>query len=244
MMKVYYGAREKSVVFTTRWMNLNSFLPVIQHSELFAGIPAEEISKILDGMKAYKQTYAKGNFIWYAGDPIGQIGIVLSGMVHILQEDYWGNRNILSQMRPGSLFGEAFACIPDASSTVDVVAVEPTEVLFINVNSIIHAGQVLTRPQERVALNLLAIMARRNRELTQKIRYMSQRSTRQKLMFYLSEEALRQGSPSFTLPFNRQQLADFLSVDRSAMSAELSRMKKEGLIEYHKDQFILKEQRA
>ena len=161
--------------------------------------------------------------------------------MHILQEDYWGNRNILSQVRPGSLFGEAFACLSDVKSTVDVVALDDTEVMFINVNSIIHAGQVLTKAQERVALNLLAIMARRNMQLTQKIRYMSQRSTRQKPMFYLSEEALRQESSSFTLPFNRQQLADFLSVDRSAMSAELSRMKKDGLIDYYKDKFILKE---
>ena len=188
-----------------------------------------------------KRNTKKGNFIFYAGDTIEQIGIVLSGMVHILQEDYWGNRNILSQVRPGSLFGEAFACLPDVKSTVDVAALDDTEVMFINVNSIIHAGQVLTKAQERVALNLLAIMARRNMQLTQKIRYMSQRSTRQKLMFYLSEEALRQESSSFTLPFNRQQLADFLSVDRSAMSAELSRMKKDGLIDYYKDKFILKE---
>lgn len=222
-------------------MKLQYFLPVIQHSELFAHIGTEDIGKLLDAMDIYKKKYKKGNFIFYAGDTIEQIGIVLSGTVHILQEDYWGNRNILSQVRPGSLFGEAFACLPDVKSTVDVAALDDTEVMFINVNSIIHAGQVLTKAQERVALNLLAIMARRNMQLTQKIRYMSQRSTRQKLMFYLSEEALRQESSSFTLPFNRQQLADFLSVDQSAMSAELSRMKKDGLIDYYKNKFILKE---
>lgn len=221
---------------------MHHFLPVIQHSELFDHIQEEDIGKLLDAMDVRKRTFEKGNFILYAGDTIEQIGIVLSGTLHILQEDYWGNRNILSQIRPGGLFGEAFACLPDVKSTVDVIAMEDTDVLFINITSIIHAGQILTKPQERVALNLLAIMSRRNMQLTQKIRYMSQRSTRQKLMFYLSEEALRQGSPSFTLPFNRQQLADFLSVDRSAMSAELSKMKKEGLIDYHKDKFLLKEQ--
>ena len=92
-----------------------------------------------------------------------------------------------------------------------------------------------------MTMNLLAMLARRNKELTEKIRYMSQRSTRQKLMFYLSAEARRQGTATFTLPYNRQQLADFLSVDRSAMSAELSKMQKEGLVSYNRNQFALKE---
>ena len=119
-------------------MKLQYFLPVIQHSELFAHIGTEDIGKLLDAMDIYKKKYKKGNFIFYAGDTIEQIGIVLSGTVHILQEDYWGNRNILSQVRPGSLFGEAFACLPDVKSTVDVAALDDTEVMFINVNSIIH----------------------------------------------------------------------------------------------------------
>ena len=219
---------------------MHCFLSVIQQSALFAHIKKEDIDGLLHIMDAHTRSYTKGSFILYAGDSIPRLGIVLSGTVHILQEDYWGNRNILSRIQPGSLFGEAFACLPDARSTVDAVALENTEVLFISVTSILHAGQVLTKPQEQVVLNLLAIMARRNMQLTQKIRYMAQRSTRQKLMFYLSEEAMRQGGPAFTIPFNRQQLADFLCVDRSAMSAELSKMKKEGLIEYHRDQFILK----
>lgn len=215
-------------------------LLTIRNSELFYNISSEEISLLLDEMPVKRQTYGKGNFIFYAGDTVVYIYILLTGMVHIIQEDYWGNRNILRQVRPGGMFGEAFACLHDSVATVSVAVVEKAEVLCINVSQFLLAAHTMTPPQGKFMMNVLAVMARRNRQLTEKIRYITQRSTRQKIMFYLSDEALRQHSPSFTLPFNRQEMADFLSVDRSAMSAELSKMKRDGLIEYHKDQFVLK----
>ena len=104
---------------------------------------------------------------------------------------------------------------------------------------VLHAGQVLTPAQARFMSNLLALMAEKNRLLTEKIRYLTQRSTRQKIVLYLSDLARKKGKATFSLPFNRQQMADFLSVDRSALSAELSKMKKEGLIDYRKDKFTL-----
>ncbi len=220
---------------------MNEFLPIIQHAPLFQGLRMEEIQDLLPHMAVQKKTYQKGQFVFFVGDDMDHISIVLSGLVHILQEDYWGNRNILTQVPPGGMFGEAFACLPESISTVDVLAVEDTELMEIHVSGIIHAGTVLSAAQEKMTMNLLAMLARRNKELTEKIRYMSQRSTRQKLMFYLSAEARRQGTATFTLPYNRQQLADFLSVDRSAMSAELSKMQKEGLVSYNRNQFALKE---
>lgn len=216
-------------------------LLTIRNSELFYNISSEEISLLLDEMPVKRQTYGKGNFIFYAGDTVVYIYILLTGMVHIIQEDYWGNRNILRQVRPGGMFGEAFACLPDSVATVSVAVVEKAEVLCINVSQFLLAAHTMTPPQGKFMMNVLAVMARRNRQLTEKIRYITQRSTRQKIMFYLSDEALRQHSHSFTLPFNRQEMADFLSVDRSAMSAELSKMKRDGLVEYHKDQFVLKQ---
>lgn len=112
----------------------------------------------------------------------------------------------------------------------------------VYVGNILHAGQVLTPDQARFTGNLLALMAEKNRLLTEKIRYLTQRSTRQKIMLYLSAMARKKGKATFVLPFNRQQMADFLSVDRSALSAELSKMKKEGLIDYHKDKFTLRQE--
>lgn len=109
----------------------------------------------------------------------------------------------------------------------------------VHVDNVLHAGQVLTPAQARFMSNLLAMMAEKNRLLTEKIRYLTQRSTRQKIVLYLSDLARKKGKATFSLPFNRQQMADFLSVDRSALSAELSKMKKEGLIDYRKDKFTL-----
>lgn len=220
---------------------MKKHLLIIRNSELFRGISSEEIGLLLEEMPVKRQAYSKGNFIFYAGDAVRYIHIVLTGVVHIVQEDYWGNRNILTQVRPGGMFGEAFACLPDSVATVSVIAMEDTDVLCIDVSQFLLASRVLTAPQGKFMMNLLAVMARRNRQLTEKIRYITQRSTRKKIMFYLSDEALRQHSHSFTLPFNRQQLADFLSVDRSALSAELSKMKRDGLIDYYKDQFELKQ---
>lgn len=220
---------------------MNAFLPIIQHAPLFMGLTLEEIQGLLRQMNTQKKHYDKGNFVFYVGDPMDHISIVLSGVVHIVQEDYWGNRNILTQVTPGGMFGEAFACLPNCLSTVDVLTVEDTELMEIHVSGIIHAGTVLSQPQEKMTMNLLAMLAKRNKELTEKIRYMSQRSIRQKLMFYLSSEARRQCRSSFSLPYNRQQLADFLSVDRSALSAELSKMQKDGLITYNRNQFVLNE---
>ena len=218
---------------------MNDVLQIIQQAPLFAGLTTAEIQDLLGLMECQQKTYPKGNFVFYAGDYIDHISVVLSGCIHIVQEDYWGNRNILTQVRPGGVFGEAFACIPGSQATVDVLSVEDTELMNFHVGSIIHAGTILSRPQEQLMMNLLSMLSQRNKELTEKIRYMSQRSTRQKLMFYLSAESRKCGNNAFVVPFNRQQLADFLSVDRSAMSAELSKMKKEGLLDYYRNQFIL-----
>lgn len=137
------------------------------------------------------------------------------------------------------MFAEAFASLPGACSAVDVMAVEKSDILFIDLRHVLGGRTTLTESQKTLAANLLAVLAGKNLVLTEKIRYMSQRSTRQKLMAYLSHEARKRGKDTFSIEFNRQQLADFLSVDRSAMSAELGRMKRDGLIDYNKELFTL-----
>ncbi len=216
---------------------MESWIAVIQQAELFMNLRTEDIKALLVGLQAKKKRYAKGEFLFYAGEEIRHIGIVLSGAVHVVQEDYWGNRNILAQIQPGGMFGEAFACLPGSLSTVGAVAAEESEVMRVRIDDILHCH--MAAQQEQLVMNLLALVARRNLLLTQKIRCVSQRSTRRKIMTYLSDEARRQGDSSFSIPFNRQELADFLSVDRSAMSAELSKMQREGLISYRRDTFTL-----
>ena len=218
---------------------MNQNVTVLKKLPLFLGINEKEIDVLLKDMGSRVRSYDKGNFIFYAGDEVHALGIVLHGSVHIIQEDYWGNRNILAYIPAGGMFAEAFASLPDARSAVDVVAVEKSEVLFINLRYILGGHTTLTESQKTLAANLLAVLAGKNLVLTEKIRYMSQRSTRQKLMAYLSHEARKRGKDTFSIEFNRQQLADFLSVDRSAMSAELGRMKRDGLIDYNKETFTL-----
>ena len=218
---------------------MEEYISLLKNTDLFKGVEETSIGPLLQSMGARKRHFNKGNFVFYAGDDINTISIVLSGSCHIVQEDYWGNRNILTLVQKGQLFGEAFAALPSAQAIVDVVVVEEGDILFLSIDSLMRSDTSLPAEARSVLRNVMGLLARKNILLTKKIRYISQRSTRQKLMAYLSDEARRLGSSSFTIEFNRQQLADFLSVDRSAMSAELSRMQKDGLIKYHKDEFTL-----
>ena len=218
---------------------MEEYISLLKNTDLFKGVEETSIGSLLQSMGARKRHFDKGNFVFYAGDDINTISIVLSGSCHIVQEDYWGNRNILTLVQKGQLFGEAFAALPSAQAIVDVVVVEEGDILFLSIDSLMRSDTSLPAEARRVLRNVMGLLAGKNILLTKKIPYISQRSTRQKLMAYLSDEARRLGSSSFTIEFNRQQLADFLSVDRSAMSAELSRMQKDGLIKYHKDEFTL-----
>ena len=218
---------------------MEEYISLLKNTDLFKGVEEAAIGPLLQSMGARKRHFNKGNFVFYAGDDINTISIVLSGSCHIVQEDYWGNRNILTLVQKGQLFGEAFAALPSAQAIVDVVVVEEGDILFLSIDSLMRSDTSLPAEARSVLRNVMGLLTGKNILLTKKIRYISQRSTRQKLMAYLSDEARRLGSSSFTIEFNRQQLADFLSVDRSAMSAELSRMQKDGLIKYHKDEFTL-----
>ena len=215
-------------------------LQVIKKSALFKGIKDDSLPGLLKILDVRKKSYPKGSFVFYAGDNIDSISIVLSGTVHIVQEDFWGNRNILARIPAGEMFGEAFACAPGSKTEVDAVVTTAAEIMFLDIQKILRAGSHPNAEYGRLSANLIAVTAYKNIFLTKKIRYISQRTTRQKLMAFLSGEAKRHGKPSFSIDFNRQQLADFLSVDRSAMSSELGRMKSEGLIDFNKEKFVLK----
>lgn len=157
----------------------------------------------------------------------------------IFKEDCWGNRSILSQAVPGQLFGEVYACIPDETAQVNVTAAEDTLVLFLDVQRLLHTCTPPCPFHTRLIQNLLSVIAHRTLELTRKLEHLSKRTIREKLLSYLSEQSRQAASPAFSIPFSRQQLADYLLTDRSAMSHELCKMREEGILTFHKNQFEL-----
>ena len=138
------------------------------------------------------------------------------------------------------MFGEAYVAPESGSLLNDVIAEEDSAVIFFDVRRILTVCSTACRFHSMVIQNLFFAISEKNRKLVQKIGHMSKRSTRAKLLSYLSEEAKRQNSSHFTIPFTRQQLADFLCVDRSAMSNELCKMRDEGLLQFDKNQFTLR----
>lgn len=208
--------------------------------DLFDGIKEDDRSEMLKCLNAKKKQYKKGSTVLGRGGRTSEMGMVLEGSVHMVKDDFWGNRSILGQASPGQMFGEVYACLPWQELEVDVIAAEDTEVLFLDVGRILTVCSSACSFHTRLIRNLLMILAEKNLMLTHKMEHMAQKSTRDKVLSYLSMEAEKQGGPEFAIPFNRQQLADYLSVDRSAMSRELSRMKAEGLLDYHRNRFRLK----
>ena len=163
----------------------------------------------------------------------------MKGKLLIQHDDFWGNRSIVNVIRVGEMFGEAYVAPESGSLLNDVIAEEDSAVIFFDVRRILTVCSTACRFHSMVIQNLFFAISEKNRKLVQKIGHMSKRSTRAKLLSYLSEEAKRQNSGYFTIPFTRQQLADFLCVDRSAMSNELCKMRDEGLLQFKKNQFTL-----
>lgn len=218
---------------------MEQYLHILKHSPLFAGMTGEEILSILQCLSAHKKTYQKGSFLVHSGDPIDEIGFVLEGAATILKEDCWGNCVILSQAATGELFGEVYACLKQEASQVSVTAAVDTNVLYLNVQRMLHTCSSACPFHTRLIQNLLAVIALKTLELTKKIEHLSKRTTREKLLSYLSAQAQAAGSNQFTIPFSRQQLADYLTVDRSAMSHELCKLRDDGVLEFRKNHFTL-----
>lgn len=218
---------------------MKKIIPILKRTQLFAGIGEDEIDSLLSCLGARILEYQKGEYVLRQGEHISDIMILAEGNLHIQKDDYWGNRSILSQISVGEMFGEAYAGPQSGAMLNDVVAVEHSKVIFFDVKRILTTCSSACRFHSMVVRNMFFAISEKNRNLVQKLGHMSRRTTREKLISYLSEEAKKQNSSKFTIPFNRQQLADFLSVDRSAMSNELSKMRDEGLLEFDKNQFIL-----
>ena len=164
---------------------------------------------------------------------------MLSGSVLIIQEDIWGNRNIVSRTGAGQTFAAAFACAPGSVLNVSVTAETPVTVMFLNVKRVLNVCSSACTHHSRIIRNLLGELAEKNLRFGEKLTHMGQRSTRAKLMSYFSAEAQRLGKYEFDIPFSRQQLADYLAVERSGLSLELGKMRAEGLLDFRKNHFVL-----
>ena len=218
---------------------MKEMLSVLRTSGIFSGISEEETEKMLHCLGVRPETFQKDEYILREGDRVEAFGLVITGKVMIIQEDFWGNRNILAAVGEGQCFAETFACSPGAVLNVSVMAQTNVQVLFLNVKRILTTCPSTCSHHSRMIRNLLSELAEKNLRLNEKITHLGQRSRRAKILSYLSAEAQRHGSAEFDIAFSRQQLADYLSVDRSGLSMELSRMQEEGLLEYRKNHFKL-----
>lgn len=218
---------------------MKKFIKILERTKLFSGISEEDISAMLSCLHARLCEYKKGEYVMRQGEHIHHITVLVSGELHIQRDDYWGNRSIVNRIGVGEMLGEAYIAPESGALLNDVVAIEDSSVIFFDVRRMMTVCSSACRFHSMVVQNLFFAISEKNRALVQKLGHISKRTTREKLISYLSEQAKKQSSSSFTIPFNRQQLADFLSVDRSAMSNELSKMRDEGLLEFKKNQFKL-----
>lgn len=218
---------------------MKQYIPILKQTKLFSGVGDDEISSMLSCLGASLRVYKKGEFVLRQGERLSDIMVLAEGNLHIQSDDYWGNRSILGEICAGEMFGEAYAAPESGALLNDVAAVTDSAVVCFDVKRILTSCSSACRFHTIVVQNLFFAISEKNRKLVQKLGVLSKRSTREKLISYLSEQSKKQNSASFSIPFNRQQLADFLSVDRSAMSNELCKMRDEGLIRFEKNRFVL-----
>lgn len=218
---------------------MNYQIDLLNQTPLFAGMKADDIQGMLSCLSARTHTYAKDTYVLTAGDAAEEVGIVLSGSVNIIKEDFWGNRSIIGKVSGGGLFAEAFSCAGTGKLPVSAVTAERATILFINYKKIITTCSSACSFHTRLINNMIGILANKNILLTQKIEHTACRTTREKLLSYLSAQAMKAKGNSFVIPFDRQELADFLFVDRSAMSNTLSKLRDEGVLTFQKNHFTL-----
>lgn len=209
-------------------------------TSLFRGVAAEDVPSMLECLQVRSKRFRKGERIIAEGDTVPEAGLLLSGEALVTRTDFWGNRTVVSTVGEGGLFAEAFACLPGSVATVDVSALRDCEVLFLNMARVVHTCPSACAHHTALVRNLMAGLAAKNLALTGKIAHTAPKGIRGRVLSYLSAQAQDAGSGEFSIPFSRQELADYLNVDRSALSAELGRMRRDGLLEFRKNRFRLK----
>lgn len=211
----------------------------ISKTALFRGCSEEDILNMSEHLDFRTDRYRKGDVIFSTGSVVTDIGLVLSGSVRIEHTDLWGNKSILGLTPAGGVFAESYACIPNEPMMVDAVANEDCDILFISVPRLFIPCSACGS-QNRLIQNLVMISAGKNLQLSRRSLHTSPKTIRGRLFSYFSQQVSAQGSNKIVIPFDRQQLADYLNLDRSALSKELGKMRNDGLIEYNKNTFVIK----
>ena len=204
---------------------------------LFDGIAPQDRKTMLGCIGYHLGTFRKGDIVAFEGDNLKHIGIIISGAVDMVKEDLWGNKTMLVRMRKDEVFGETFACGSDSLSVVTFMVSDDAKVLFMPFDRVMHSCTMACQFHHRLIENMVKIIADKNRDLMRKVDVVSKRTIREKLLAYLSIQAQVQNSRYFEIPLGRVELAEYLCVDRSALTRELAKMKDDGLIDYDKNCF-------
>ena len=218
---------------------MEHYFDILLHCPLFDGITRQELGEMLGCLGGKVLDIPRGNPVFLEGEPARYVGVVLSGSVQILRDDYFGRRSVLTVVPPGGLFGEVSACAELEVLPVSAVAQAASIVLLLDCRRVLTGCSQACVFHSRLVQNLLRGIAQKNLALTRKIRCMSPKTTREKLMAFLLDQAKQQGSAEFVIPYDRQALADYLGVERSAMSAELGKLRRAGQIECTGSRFRL-----
>ena len=219
---------------------MQKYLSILRNSPFFKGLTDNEILSILHCVNATTISKKRDSYIFRAGDITEVMGIVVSGCVLIIQEDIWGTSKYFVKMpRRRIFFGEPYAASQRAVLNISVVADEDCEIILLNVKRLLITCPTACEHHQKLIRNLVSVLANKILILNDKITHVGKRTTRDKLLSYLSAESIRHSSLSFDIPFDRQQLADYLCIDRAAMSTEISKLQKEGFIKTNRNHFEL-----
>jgi CRP/FNR family transcriptional regulator, dissimilatory nitrate respiration regulator len=237
--KVSLQCKQMYVVFTTLGEIMRKTVTMPENNPLFEGIEPHCMDAVFDYLDARVQSYLKDEYIMQAGNPVKGVGIMLTGSANVIKEDFWGNRTIIDNISPGELVGETFVCTNVEKLPLNLIAMQDCDVLFVNYQKILTDCKGDCAFHGQLAANAIKILANKNIVLMNKVEHMVRRTTRDKLLSYLSSRALKASSNTFTIPYNRQELADYLAVDRSAMSNELCKLRDDGVVAFNKNHFVL-----
>nr|AAL87780.1 unknown [Desulfitobacterium hafniense DCB-2] len=218
---------------------MNDLLPFLTQVSLFKGIQMAELPEMLTNLNARKVSYKKQEVILREGQSVYSVGVMLSGKVKVVKVDFRGNANIMAFIEPGEMFAEAYACTQTANLPFTVLSVTESEILWINYRKIISTCTSACRSHEKLIENMMRALASKSILLNQKIEHISKRTTQEKLLAYLFDQSKKLGVNEFDIPLSRQELADYLCVDRSAMSNELCKLQREGVLNFHLNHFKL-----
>ncbi len=209
----------------------------LKKTMIFQGMDDNELTASLDFFRAYEQNFKKGSTILHAGDLTDKMGLVMEGSVTVESDDAWGNRSILSKVEAGGFFAETYAVLPKEPLLVNVIANEDCHILFLRIGSLKQLQNNMEQWMIKFVSNLLMLSMHKNLMLSSRSFHTAPKTIRGRVMAYLNSVSMQKHAREFNIPFDRQQLADYLNLERTALSKELSKMKADGLIDYYKNSF-------